>query len=587
MKEEEARSCTREKVKEIFGDISPHRLQLFTEEEWDEILKLIRRVEKSGEAQVVAQIGEPPPPVDFSIKVVAPDWAGLLDAVVGAVHHRGYNIDFVVGLVTKIGSYGIVHTSIVLRSEKDIKRASEDMKKLLPFLKAIAQGTKSIQKLLNVGTKKLEIYENIVEALRKMTRDEEFKELVKEDGEVERFTLSRSEAYLEERTPEILAEQILTNYRFQEALRERGRGIYVKVRNIETVREKLTCVSVAGYEQDLSLDDLLDEVREYLPNFQRKYDKQFITDDGISVIRLEIADREGRPLDERDVPLFERHLKNRLARRRLRESVELKAGSELFGRVLIPRLLEEAEKTGVPQLYLLPVKIGREEAEFKMAIVAPLDGREPGEIRHKLMESLSRIQGLMVASAKPPSVSKGIEINILTLTITLAEFGNPEDIYDGIKKELQKIFPKFRDFDEGMRKSDREKLQELLQLVEKKGIEVRFARKYFYGMDDFYRLSAPVGDLLDEIEFAHSLLLRYLREERLVFDAMKKNRKVLLAIVGPAREVDFRKYLNVIVDYEPLLTQIEEYGATLVVFNLRGKKVPDSTSEILEKISSI
>jgi hypothetical protein len=577
-----------EEVKREFGYLEREILSFFTPPEWEKILTLLNKVKKTGDVQVEFLSRGKKPPFVFEVTVVAPDWAGLVDTVAGIIHERGYNIQVLLGLVNSSGEYGIVHAQLLLRNEGEIGLVLEDFKSISSLLKVVAKGGRSIEKLLYGGAKKLEIYEGIVRELKKMAEPFELDELLKEDGEVERFVVSRSEAYLVERNPEDLAEQILTNFRFQRKLREKGRGVFVKVRNLLTKRERLTCITVAGFERELTLDDVLDEIREFLPEFQRKYDKQFVTEDGITVIRLEITDEKGEPLKEDDLPLLEQHLREHLMRKKRREAFDLKAGTELFGRVLIPRLVQEVEHTGIPQMYLLPGRVTREYAEFKLAIVIPLEDRPLGEVRHSLIDRLSHVPGLVVTSAKPPSKSKGLEIIILNLRAELGEFSSEEEIYDVIKASLNEVIPSFRDFDEGMRRSDRRKLEQVLEILKERGIEARFVRHYFYEMDDFYRISAPTDELAYEVSFGYNLLKEYLRKgDGIWIDGDCKNQLLLIGVVGPPGKINLEAYLGILKEWDPLLTRLEEYGAALLVFNLKKKKGVPSLRVILQRIRKV
>ena len=571
-----------------FGYLEKGRLSFFSPNEWKKILSFLKKVKKTGEVQVDLHSLREVPPFILEVTVVAPDWAGLVDTVAGIIHQRGYNIQVLLGLVNASGEYGIVHAKLLLKDEKEMSSVLEDFKVISSLLKVVAKGGRSIEKLLYGGAKKLEIYEAITRGLKRMAKPDELIELLKEDGEVERFVVSRSEAYLAERNPKDLAEQILTNFRFQKTLREKGRGIFVRVKNLITVRERLTCITVAGFERELTLDDVLDEIREFLPEFQRKYDKQFVTEDGITVIRLEITDDKGEPLKEEDLPLLEQHLREHLTRKKRREAFDLKAGTELYGRVLIPRLIQEVENTGLPQMYLLPGRVTREYAEFKLAIVIPLEDRPLGEIRHSLIDRLSQVSGLVVTSAKPPSKSKGLEIIILNLRAELGEFTSEEDIYDVIKASINEVIPIFRDFDEGMRRSDRKKLEEVLGKLRERGIESRFVRHYFYEMDDFYRISAPTDELAYEVSFGYNLLKEYLRKgDGIWVDGDSKNQILLIGVVGPPGKINLEAYLGILKEWDPLLTRLEEFGAALIVFNIKKKKGISSLRQILQRIRKV
>jgi acetolactate synthase small subunit len=578
-----------ESIRKLFSFLPPHCLLSIDERYWKEIEKGVKEVSKKKKPYITYDFEGNGDVSSLNILVVARDWAGLVDAVVGTVHQRGYNIHYLLGLVTSDWEYGIILTKILLRDEDEIKRAREDVNLLISFLRAVSVGGKSVQKLIHVGTRKLEIYHKVVTVLKEMCNEEEFKELIKEGGEVEAFTISRSEAYLEERRPEDLARLILTNFRFQNQIREGKARVKVMVENIETVRERLTGISVAGLEGDISMDDVLEALRDFIPGFQRKYDKLFITPDGILVIRVEITDENGEPLKEDELPLLERHLRSRLLRRRLRELIDLKTGSELFGRVLVPRLIQEAEKSGIPQLYILPERITRGMGEFRLVLVAPLNGKPLGEIRDRVIDSLSKIKGLIVSSAKAPTPYRNFEVDILTIKAILAEFESPERIYDMIKAFLLKILPDIRDFDEGMRSADQKKLKNLLEKVKERGVDPRFAHLYYYEMDDFYRISTPEEELIEEISFADRLLREYiaLGASRPKVEALDKMKTILIGVVGPSGSIPVESFLKELAPFDPILTRIEEYEATILVFVLKRKKVKEPLNDLLDRLREI
>jgi len=583
----EIQNAVPQEAAEKFSHVEERRLLSFSPEEWDKILYLLKLAESTGEVQVdlsagYSKCGKP----QLLLILIAPDWAGLVNTVAGFIHEGGYNINYLTAMVDSSGKYGIITTHIILNSEEEMKKVEEEIRQRLGLLKAVARGGGSIEKLVHIGTKKLEVYEKVVEAIKKMAQEEELKELLSERGEVERFIISRSEAYLVERKPEDLARQILTNYRFQKLLREKGRGAYVSVENIETTREKLTCISAAGFERDLSLDDVMDWLREYIPDYIRKYDKQFVTSDGIAVIRLEITDGSGQPLKEEELPLLERQLFNKLKRRRQRETFELKAGTELLGRVLIPKLIQEAESSGKAQAYILPGKVTRDSAEFKLIVVSPFKKDEGESIHDKLLDSLSAEAGISVSSAKPPTKMRGFEVSYINLKADLAEFNTEEEIYDVIKQRLQEVLGEFRDFDEGMRRLDRQKMKQVLASLENRGLAPRFVKQFFYAMDDFYRISASVDEITDQIMFASDILRMYLKSgsNRILCDFIERDTYVLVGIIGPQGEVNLERYLRTLGKFNPVLTVLDIFGASLIVFYFKKK---DNWEELKKALDAL
>ena len=355
--------------------------------------------------------------------------------------------------------------------------------------------------------------------------------------------------------------------------------------NIKTTREELTCISAAGYDRELSLDDLLDEIREFVPEFLRKYDKEFVTQDGIAVMRLEMVDGTGDLIPDEDLSMLERQLEGRLRRKRRRSRFYLKTGTELFGRILIPRLIQEAESTDIPQVYIFPGRMTRESSEFRVSVVSPLQGKRLGSIRDGLVDSILRVKGLFVTSTKPPNQIKDMEINLIGLRAELGEFAGEEEIYEEIKKCVGEVVGNFRDFDEGMRRSDRKKIDQVAESLRTR-VDVRLVREFFYEMDDFYRISAPVKDIVEEITFADILLKGYFHDGKFNLEFVETDKAILVGLIAPSRTVNLEPYLKAMNPYNPFLTRLEAFGSTLAIFNVK-KRDPIRASKIKEELNKV
>ncbi len=521
-------------------------------------------------------------PGTSKILVLAPDWAGLTDAVSGKIHQLGYNIRSILGFVKN--NVGIVCVELLIKDKKGLTKLKKDLESFEEYIKVVGKGGGATRQILQIAVRKTDIFKNIVSEISRIVDKDTFRELVSEEGEVVKFVISRSEAYLLERKPGDLARQILLNYEFQKKLREKGRGVLVKAENIWTLGGWVTGITVAGMDRDLSLDDVMDELREYIPFFHREYDKQFISRDGITVIRLEITDGQGNPLPEENLPLLENYLTKKLDRPKHREPLNIRLSVELFGRLVIPRLIEEALSTGVPQFYLLPGRTTKDEAHFKLAVVKKKSENE-SFLLTSLVETLSKIDGISVQSSKAPSISRGCEIEILSLKAELGKFESEEEIYTRMKLALKELVSGFRDFDEGMRKLDRTKLLETEKLLNvQRESDKRFTRAYFFSMEDFHRLQSPVEHIVKEITLAYDCIIRHSEQNRPVLEIQETDHAILVCLVSPEEPALYEKILRIVSDYPNMvLTRLDDYG--LSMFTIVKKKGKPHKDEINEKLS--
>lgn len=585
-----ARSPQRLLEKEL-AHLPPARQACLDPAEREILAQMIERV-KRGHTAVDVEIEVKDRsrfPTTMRVLVVAPDWAGLVDTVAGLIHRRGYNIEYILGFVTAQSRLGIVVVEVQLQNPQQLEQALIDEVWFKDSLKSLAKGGTTIERLVSEGAFKLQVYSQVAMVLEQWLGDsDELKELLAPGGEVERFVLARSEAYLAERRPEDLAEQILTNFRFQKRLRAGASGPLVKVRNLRTQREHLTAITVAGFERDLSLDDVLDALGNYHPGFQRKYDKQFTTPDGITVIRLEVTKTGEKPFPEEELPHLQRFIEDWVRRKRKREFV-VKSGAELIGRAIAPQLAYEAKRTGIPQMYLHPEKVIGGIAEFRLVIVTPFTPSEPkATIRDALISTLPELKGIQVVNFKTTQIAE-CEVNLLTLQADLTEFESEEEVYEIIRETTRRLLGTVRDFDEGMRRQDRSKLKEVMELLREEEIEQRFIRELFYDLDDFFRFSTTAQQLANLIRRAHELVTDFIRSgaQEVKGEIYPLNGYTGMMLVGPRERLHFAQIHRAVEPLSPLITYFEIPAAVLVVLLIRAKRGTAKQAALEEKLKEL
>ncbi len=576
-------------LKEEFSSLFPKRFESLTEKEFNMVNQLVARQKEEGDVQVEVCIEQEKLPTYLSIVIVGKDWPGLVNTISGELHERGLNVCFILGARARNSDTAIVLLKSLIKDNEKFKKIKTEIEHLKRTLKMIASGSKSIQRLVHIGSKKINVYINVYKELEKIAAEEEFKDITREDGELEKFILSRSEAYLTERDPKTLARIILQNYRMIQELRKRSHGVLVKAWNLKTVKEHLTAVTVAGFEKDLSLDDVMERLRSFYPKFIRKYDKQFTTPDGITVIHLEITDENEEPIPEEKLKFLVESLKADLSKPRRKAYLGVIFGGEIFGRIVIPQLVMEYAKSEIPQLYIIPTESNPTEITYRIILIGPLGEDVPAEkLTSKILQNVEGITGLKVASYKYPSkVGKGF-VFIFSVKATRAYFNSEEEIYDAVKGAVERVIPKVRDFDAGMRMQDRKKLKEIEKIFESRNVDIdeKFMKDYFYSIDDFLRFQVPASDIADEIIFAHNLLMEYFRKGgSIVTTSEIKESIVRIGVVGPSNMINFMKYVEEFAPYGPFFVKMDVYGATILILdiwkeNLKGKNL----SELIEDV---
>lgn len=451
------------------------------------------------------------PSVTFA--VLALDWPGLLNSFAGTLHEKGFNLSFCEAVVIKQPGreLGLVFIEIdVARSEdlETVLKAEHEIEETL--LMAAARDTGK-DELLMTEARKAEHYSRVTEQLRKIAPATEHADLFEKRGEAVRFFAARTLAYLVERSPDDIAAQIYDNYLFTRMVRETGK-VYAKVRDIETPAGQLTGVSVAGYEHDLSMGDCFRVIDEAVPGYQRKYDKAYITADGINVIRIEVTGADGQPLPH---DLQVEIAQKLTAIKDAPECNRLSPGVEMIGRKICPVMLEEERQLKQPQVYMHP------HSRSNIKVVLVTSGADRGH-SFKCIEEISRVKGL--AAAMPDTLSHVTygegggavlqEVAIIDVWVNFeALFGTAKGPYDDelilvkIEEALRrtdKIGPRLRVFDRTGRQLRRSRTDRIVALAEKSGIDADTARQIVSRLGDRQIISPTVSDqeIFDQVATA-------------------------------------------------------------------------------------
>jgi hypothetical protein len=509
----------------------------------------------------------------------ASDWPGLGETVIGIVHEKGYNIAFVYGVVSTDGKYAFIAIKIPFPPEK-LNDVRFHLEEITEELKRLArEGDQIKARLVTTGIEKLEILEKIKSALRDIAFPEEYEEISKTGGELEKFVFSRSLAYLKERDPKTLAEIILVGHRFIKKLRQVGMGVEIYIKNIKTEREELTGLTVGGFQKDISMDEVFELIKEVFPNFQRKFDKEFITEDGICMIRVEFT-VNNRPLTPEEQKKLEQHLKTNLKQGKIRVPLNIKFGGEIFGRALVPKMVDEALTSHIPQVAIIPIEQDKTTVTFRIAIVD--NNPEKFDI---LIKNIAKSDGFVLISFRPPSKVREEYVLFLTVRGLVSFFNSDVELFEKLKDLIRESIGPFRDFDEGLRTIDRKKLEKIYQLISRANIPEELVRTFYFSIDDFIRTTLSPEKVAEDINFVSKCIQEHLENENnKLFVRYEKNSLTIVVVYQPEERI-FDKIFLMVEKYEPVLVRFEIYGliVTFMELDIRNFK-EENVAEIIENI---
>lgn len=457
------------------------------------LVHLLHLHEKSKKKVLVQmeELGEKRLPLTVVMGVLAEDWSGMGNSILGIVHQRHGNVLFMKGFTLTLRGrlLGIVILSFRIESAEQYGRFLKDKRALLETLKDASQGTLGKTLLLEDETIKFELYNQVVRAIRRAYRGPDLEPIIGENGETLKFFSSRSREYLQERKISDLAALIIDNYRFQKQVREGRADKKIKVKNFETLDERLTGITFVCWEENFSVESFLKTLDFIVPGHIIKHHKSFVSSEKLLVYRIEIVDRQGQPLNPEAIRSIEASLEKMISAAVDEKFSQIKSvgGYEHYARAIIPFLMNELKTTGISQVFMSVEKKTEFLMQLKLIVVASRSRRKCLNLLLRLLEGS---RGIEILSVTPPRLyQKQTEVSILNLKVTLAEFASIAAIFQSIKNVLKKLYGQVRDFDEGLRDSDMRSLAEVSAAAPR--LHPLLIKEIYYNLDEIYRLETP------------------------------------------------------------------------------------------------
>ncbi|MBP7460003.1 MAG: hypothetical protein KBA26_01820 [Candidatus Delongbacteria bacterium] len=534
------------------------------------------------------------PDYRIDIGVIAPDWPGMIETISGYLHNAEFNINFTHGFQFPYQDQkkAFIFFRMILQPHEYDRFQFQKV-----FLKSIIERatlqSAPISYLISQEVQKLEVYEEVIAMIRNRCAKELADDLIREKGEVIKFFTNRTKAYISERIPGDLCDQIINNYRFYKSLKDNSEfSFFYHVKNLQTIREKLTGISVATREGKVNLNMVLAALRKSVPRFIIRYIKKYMVDD-IAIIRIEIND----PAENWYGPEWIRRIETAFETLRNQgyllslESFDKIGGFEQYGRAIIPILRNECEKTGIPQFYFSLENRQEYFVEFKLIVVHGFHLTDTINFAISFAVELSRIPGFHIFKISPASRMNQNELNIVDLRVETELWSKSEEIYGKIKEILCHYLPKYRDFDEGMRVMDNDKLDHIIQHLTEFPQDILI--HFYYHLNEFYRISAFMNEILavirNSIRLHQDMISRKLnfgvRAEQLVIQL--ENHRIITS--GSVFYVAYRlqnermtEILTILTPYEVIFSRVDFESVTVLIAILKQKHTALNVIEFIK-----
>ncbi len=551
--------------------------------------KLIHKWESNSSALQIykSKIPKNPSfPLFYSMGIIGKDWPGFSTAILGTIHGKGWDISYESGIkIEKNGNtLGIIILVIEIKNKPALTKFKEDRKEIINNIENVSEGSLAKRLLLSIGSKRLEVYSKVINIIKRECKEDFVPNLLGPEGETFKFFASRTKAYITERTPETLAEQIITNYKARQDVISTNGEIQIYTKSIKTIKENLTCITVGVYERDMPLKVILDTISFVLPGSRIIYNKEFTTPEGVLIARIEISDTKGKsypsPSRSRIEKVLKRiHLKGR---EDTGKSTKAPIGLEHYLRAIIPRLIKEFEKSGVPQVYLSLTNSTEFFLEFKILIVAQTEDSERKS--RKIVTGFNKIKGLTLLSTHQRRDQKNASLLIFDIKAELDEFEALSELYQETKKVLTDALGKIRDFDEGMREMDSEKIETVLKNFP--NVPEKQIKKLYYSLEDFWRISTSGSDITRILKIIHKLLSKHQKSE-ILYEDLKMENGTTIIFISPKEKVLSGKLLNLCTKFKITLSRIEMSETDILIALISREDKPIENSEVKAIVSKV
>jgi len=556
---------------EIFADLARIELsqKIFPELQQKAMMVQLLHAYENSKKKVVIQLeelGNKRFPLPVILGVLAEDWSGMGNSILGIIHQKQGNVLFMKGFTLEKETHklGIIILSFLIRTARDYKRFLAEKNNLQTIIKDASQGSISKSLLLEDETIRFDIYGKTIKAIRQMYREPDIENIIGDNGEALKFISSRSREYLQERKLNDLATLIIDNYRFQKQVREGLVDKKIKIKNFETIYERLTGITFVCWEENFSVENFLKTLDFIVPGHIIKHHKSFVSREKILVYRIEIVDSHIQPLNPVAIKSIEGSLAKLISTSVNEVFCQIKSvgGYEHYARAIIPFLMEEKETTGISQVFMSVEKKTEFMMQLKMIIVSNPSKKSS---LNKLISSIENHQGIEILSVIPPRLyKKQIEVNIMNLKINLAEFVSIAAIFQTLKNILKGFYDQIRDFDEGLRDRDMSSLAELTARLKK--VNPLLIKEIYFNFDEIYRMETP-GEILAEIvNLAGATIAAAEKQElsRVVvnYKSIKHPRQdellktIFIISYGKDRKI-LSKFINTLRDIDVYFTRIE------------------------------
>ena len=465
-------------------------------------------------------------PAVYPLGILGVDWAGVLETIISVVHNMNWNICAIYGYTVTLEEkrHFVLTLGIEIGSFEALMRFEQEKRYIKKTVESIATAMEEPKRrVLLDELKKISKLEQTLQFIRKEVGDS-LEDALEEEGI--KFFSGRPGAYLEERSANDLAKQILATYRMKNRLRNTGGIPEVNIDTFKTTKGSWTGISVAAFLRDFSLADCISAIEKEFPGSPIVYSNEFITYDGIANYRIEL---EGMKSKANLKKTIESMIK--IGGKKRSVLFEKEGGIEQYARIIIPYLLKEFSVSNIPQVLIMPLAYTKEMVSLKLIIV-----HKDGEVKD-IVQRLHKKHKFSIKGIQPTREMGKAKLDLMEIELSGDLFETKEEIYPKIKSIIGEVIGKFRDFNETTRIRDIEKLKEVERIIISK-IEQDFIRRIYYCLEDFMRANLSVSEIISFVKLGYSLYEKALKDPAKTHLARRESKhKYTLICISTTKDI--------------------------------------------------
>lgn len=537
-------------------------------------------------------------PFSIVFGIISSDWPGLSDSCIGVIHEKGWNVYFAIGVTLNCQDkdLGIILVSVLVEDQEKYLELKSQEAEIINDIKKASVGNITKVYLLAEEIKKLQIYSSVIDKVEELYKGKNLDKLIGIDGEAVRFFAARSREYVENRSTTDIAWQIIINQDFREKIKRLRQHMQVDIHNFPTKKEgEFTGITIAGMTNQFSLDALLRAIEHACPGFQLKHHKDYTTEDGINVHRFEIVTQTGIALNPSQTKMLNEIFKNlESSKRRERQNwLESIGGFEHYARAIIPFLMKQNKLTGQNQIYISVLQSTETIIDFKILIVLTPQKVKTNKLMYQCIHKLDSNPGFYISKIKPPSRYGDSEVIIMDLKVDLTVHPDIEKVYQKSKRVIEEHFGKSKDFDEGMRQMDLRNFQNVQKHLS--SIKEATLREFYYSLEDFYRVTAPVEEIAAQILLGLEIQSQEATEKKNILvlsqNLVPENSTIspasIIVISYPSEKEYLKKMLGLFEDYETIMSKLEKDERHMLICRLSKNRQALKEAELQKLVNKL